>query len=166
MKTLFIVRHAKSDWSDETLGDHDRPLNARGRREAPAMGRRLAERAVAPDLIVSSTALRARTTADALAEAIAPQGAASVQLDASLYATTATHLLETVASFGDAVRAAMLVGHNPEISELVRRLTREAVQLSTCAVAECRIDVEHWAELNDPQNESRAVLVRLGTLKR
>jgi phosphohistidine phosphatase len=61
------------------------------------------------------------------------------------------------------VQAAMLVGHNPETSEFVRRLTGEAVDLSTCAVAECRIDVERWAELDDAQNRSPAVLLRLDT---
>ncbi|QAY72908.1 histidine phosphatase family protein [Agromyces protaetiae] len=147
MKTLFLVRHAKSDWGDPALADHARPLNARGLRDAPAMGRRLVDRGVVPGLILSSTALRARTTAEAFAAAFELEPGASVVLDPTLYATTTSHLLETVQGIDDAVETAMLVGHNPEFSGFVARLTGEHVELVTCAVAECRIDVDHWADV-------------------
>ncbi|QEO14827.1 histidine phosphatase family protein [Agromyces intestinalis] len=168
MKTVFIVRHAKSDWGDPALDDHDRPLNARGRHDAPAMGRRLAARGVVPDLILSSTALRARTTAAALAAAFDLEPGASVLLDATLYAASTSHLLETIRGLDDAVGAVMLVGHNPESSGLVHRLTGEAIDLPTCAVAEVALDVAHWADVHAGGLAGAAypgTLVRLDTPK-
>lgn len=159
MKTLLIVRHAKSDWGQPGLADHDRPLNDRGRRDAPRMGRRLAERGLRPDVIRSSTALRARTTAAALAAELDVE--ASVALDASMYATSVEHLIEVISELDDTVVTAMLVGHNPEFSELVGRLTDEFVELPTCTVVEVRLLVERWADASGAAGE----LVRVDTPK-
>ena len=163
MKTLLIVRHAKSDWGHADLADHDRPLNDRGRRDAPHMGRRLAERGTVPDVIRSSTALRARTTAAALADAFAEALGveASVELDETMYATSVAHLLEIIAALDDAARTVMLVGHNPESSALVRRLTGAEVELPTCAVAEVHLPVTRWADASGAAGE----LVRVDTPK-
>lgn len=123
------------------------------------MGRRLAERGAVPDVIRSSSALRARTTAAALAEALGRE--ASVELDPTMYATSVEHLLQVVAELDDTAGTAMLVGHNPEFSELVARLTEEYVELTTCAVAEVRLPVARWAEVAGAAGE----LVRVDTPK-
>lgn len=159
MKTLLIVRHAKSDWGHAGLADHDRPLNDRGRRDAPRMGRRLAERGAVPDVVRSSTALRARTTADVFAEELGVE--ASVELDETMYATSVAHLLEVIDALDDATGIVMLVGHNPEFSALVRRLTGDDVELPTCTVAEVRVPVERWADASGAAGE----LVRVDTPK-
>lgn len=143
MKTLLLARHAKSDWDDPMLSDHDRPLNARGRRDAPAMASRLVDEGIRLQHIVSSTALRARTTADAYAAAyhleVADQG--------ELYLASAREILAVAADLPDESDVAMLVGHNPGMHEAVAELTGASVVFPTCAVAECAVDVDSWAEL-------------------
>lgn len=143
MKTLLLARHAKSDWAFPHLSDHDRPLNTRGRRDAPAMARRLADDGVELDHIVSSTATRARSTADEYAAAF---GITLVE-EAQLYAASARSILAIAAALPEQSSVAMLVGHNPGMSDAVAELTGEFVQLPTCAVAECAVDVGSWSEL-------------------
>lgn len=143
MKTLLLARHAKSDWGTPGLADHDRPLNARGLRDAPAMARRLAHEGLALDRIVSSSAVRARSTAAAYA---APFGLAVVE-EPLLYAASARAILAIASALPDDSDAAMLVGHNPGMSDAVAELTGAFESLPTCAVAECAVDVGSWAEL-------------------
>ncbi|MRG59353.1 hypothetical protein GE115_05630 [Agromyces sp. CFH 90414] len=170
MKTLYLVRHAKSDWDDPALDDHERPLNERGRRDAPAMGRRLAERGAAPALIVTSTAIRARTTADALAAELGiPDDRFLVE--PRLYAASGRSILAIAADLPRSVDSAMLVGHNPGMSDALVELiggsgdggeAGDAGDLPTCAVAECTVDVDDWSELI----EGSGRLVRLDTPRR
>lgn len=148
MKTLVLVRHAKSSWDHPGLDDHERPLNERGLRDAPKMGRRLAERGLAPDLILSSTAVRALTTARLLAEALGLDPDRIIA-EERLYATSATGILEVVAELDIAVGTAMVVGHNPEMTSLAQRLTDEIGHLPTCAVAEFRFEADAWDELDE-----------------
>ncbi|WP_102194102.1 SixA phosphatase family protein [Microbacterium aurantiacum] len=143
MKTLLLARHAKSDWGFSGLADHDRPLNARGRRDAPAMARRLADDDVHLDHIVSSTATRARSTADEYAAVFG----IGVLDEALLYAASARSILAIAAALPEQSDVAMLVGHNPGISDAVAELTGENAQLPTCAVAECAVDIGSWDEL-------------------
>ena len=91
MKTLLLLRHAKSSWKDESLTDHDRPLNKRGKKTAPLMGHLLREKNLVPDLVVSSTAVRARSTAEAAAEACGYPG--EITLTDELYLATAGEIL-------------------------------------------------------------------------
>ncbi|MFF2496495.1 SixA phosphatase family protein [Agromyces sp. NPDC058064] len=156
MKTLYLVRHAKSDWGDPMLDDHERPLNDRGLRDAPAMGHRLAERGVAPDRIVTSTAVRARSTARLLARVLGIGDDHVVELD-ELYAASGRGILNVAADLDDELGVAMLVGHNPGMSDAVGELTGEWVELPTCAVVECRVDVDSWAELVEGTGELLAV---------
>ncbi|MFF2271865.1 SixA phosphatase family protein [Agromyces sp. NPDC058136] len=160
MKTLYLVRHAKSDWGDPMLDDHDRPLNDRGLRDAPAMGHRLAERGVRPDRIVTSTAVRAKSTARLLARTLGI-GDDHVVEEAKLYAASERSILHLASTLDDAVGIAMLVGHNPGMSDAVGELTGEWVELPTCAVVECRVDVDAWCELIEGSGE----LVHLDTPK-
>ena len=148
MKTLLLVRHAKSSWEQSGVTDHDRPLNHRGRRDAPDMGRRLAERGVAPDVILSSTALRARTTAELMAAALG-FGADRIVADERLYGASDDEVLGVIRELGDDVGSAMVVGHNPETASLAHRFSDEIGEMPTCAVAEFTFDIDAWRDLGD-----------------
>lgn len=139
MISLALVRHAKSDWGDPGLDDHDRPLNDRGRRDAPRMARQLAESGFRPGLILSSTALRARTTA----EAFAAELAVAVALEPELYGAPARTLLAAAA----ATRApsVMVVAHDPGMSVLAAHLSDDGIgHMPTCAVATFTWNVGDW----------------------
>ncbi len=130
MIRLALVRHAKSEWGNPGLDDHDRPLNDRGRRDAPRMAARLAATGFRPDVILSSTAVRARTTA----EAFAAELGVAVSLDPELYGAPAKTLLAAAA----ATRAAtvMVVAHDPGMSSLAASLSDDDIDhMPTCAVA-------------------------------
>jgi phosphohistidine phosphatase len=143
MKTLLLARHAKSEWGIHGLSDHDRPLNGRGRRDAPEMAGSLANDGVPLQRIVSSTATRARATADAYASAFELE----VLEEPALYAASARTILEVAAALPDDADVAMLVGHNPGMTDAVAELTGSFVEFPTCAIAECAVDIGSWAEL-------------------
>ena len=148
MKTLFLVRHAKSSRDDPTLRDRERPLDDRGMRDATRMGRRLAERKVKPDRILSSPALRALTTAQLIAGEI---GASRQDIDVveQLYASTPGELLAVIRALDNRVERVMLFGHNPEFTDLARRLSPEIRDMPTCAVAEFRFETQAWADVGE-----------------
>ena len=146
MKTLTLIRHAKSSWDDETLDDKARPLNDRGKRDAPKMGERLAKRGVTADLILSSPAVRALTTAEIIAEAIGYKRK-HIAVDEHIYEGTPDTLLAMVQAIDDKHERVMLFGHNPEFSDLARMFSRDIGEMTTCAVAEFTFDVKHWAEI-------------------
>ncbi|MFD4421164.1 SixA phosphatase family protein [Agromyces sp. NPDC058484] len=147
MKTLLLVRHAKSSWEHPGTSDHDRPLNERGLRDAPAMGHRLAERGVAPDVILSSTAVRARATAELIAAALG-FGAARVITDERLYGASADEVLRVIGELDNEVACAIVVGHNPETASLAHQFSDEIHEMPTSAVAEFTFDVDAWYELD------------------
>ena len=137
--TLVLVRHAKSDWGDHALADHDRPLNDRGRRDAPGMARRLAGTGFRPDALLSSTAVRARTTAEAFADELG----AAVTLDPELYGAPARTLLAAAA----ATRAGsvLIVAHDPGMSVLAGQLSGDGIDhMPTCAVATFHWRTSDW----------------------
>ncbi|UCD25855.1 MAG: histidine phosphatase family protein [Gemmatimonadota bacterium] len=147
MKTLSLVRHAKSSWKDRTLADHDRPLNKRGKRDAPRMGRRLAKSGVRPDLIVTSTAVRARLTAETIATEIG-YPVAHIMMDQEIYHAGTNGLLDLIRSLGDANDHVMLFGHNPDITELVNCLTDTYLEnVPTCGIAHIRFDTNSWTNV-------------------
>jgi phosphohistidine phosphatase len=143
MKTLLLARHAKSDWDVAGLRDHDRPLNARGRRDAPAMAQRLVDEGPEVQRIVSSTATRALSTAGSYASWF---GLALVE-EPALYAASARTILQIAAGLPDDIEVAMLVGHNPGMADAVAELTGSFVEFPTCAVAECAVGIATWSEL-------------------
>ena len=121
MKTLFLLRHAKSGWDDATLDDHDRPLNARGRKAAPEIGRWALKSGLIPDLILCSTSVRTRdTVALAFPETTRPP----VEYDRELYLAPMEVLLARIQDQDDARNALMLVGHNPGLGDLAVALAR------------------------------------------
>ena len=145
MKILFLVRHAKASRDDPALADRDRPLNKRGLNDAPAMAKRLSKQAI--DLIVSSPALRALTTAQLFADEL---GVArrSIVIDERIYASTADALLALIHGLDDGHDCVMLFGHNPEFSELAGRLAGKGIDMPTCAVARLRFDAASWADVD------------------
>lgn len=115
MHALHLLRHAKSSWTDEALDDHDRPLSKRGRRDADAIARHLADQGGTPDLVLSSTAVRARATLASLLERLKPR---RVLLDRALYLAPGAALLEYLRNTDENMGSALLVGHNPGLHEL------------------------------------------------
>ena len=145
MKRLLLLRHAKSSWDDPRLADFDRPLNERGRRAAPLMGRYLREQEIRPDLILCSPAARARQTAELVAGAAGL--AAPLRFDERIYEATAARLLEVVSQAGEGAGEILLVGHNPGMEELLELLTSESRRMPTAALARIRLDTDEWAGL-------------------
>lgn len=148
MKTLFLVRHAKSGRDDPMLPDKDRPLNERGMRDAARVGEQLAKRDVRPDLIVSSPARRALTTAEIVARTI-DHRPRDIVVDERLYAATPDDLVAVVHECDDKARCVMLFGHNPELTELAHRLSAKITDMPTCAVAEFAFDTRSWSKVGE-----------------
>lgn len=137
--TLVLVRHAKSDWGDPFLDDHERPLNDRGIRDAPVMARRLAATGFRPGAILASTAVRARTTA----EAFAAELGVAVSLDPDLYGAPASTLLRTAAA--SRASAVVVVAHDPGMTVLAQRLSGGRIgHMPTCAVATFTWHEDDW----------------------
>ena len=149
MKRLILVRHAKSDWSLPDQEDWDRPLNARGQRDAPEMARRLRSRRIKPDRILSSPAVRALTTATVMARElrVAPS---LLHAEERLYLATPADLLAVLRELGAGARQLMVVGHNPGITEFANRLSAEDTidNMPTCAVFTARFDIAGWEALD------------------
>jgi len=145
-KTLLIMRHAKSSWRDAGLADHLRPLTGRGKRDAELMGRALVRRGLSPDLVLTSTAKRARATARRL---MAQPGILAERVeDGRLYESSPRRCLRTLAARGSG-DTVLLIGHNPTFEELVYALTSRHVALPTATVAVVRLPINDWAELSD-----------------
>ncbi len=146
MKTLMLLRHAKSSWKHSEVSDHDRPLNKRGKKTAPQMGRLLVTERLVPDLILSSTAVRARDTAKAVAKASSYEG--PVELLESLYLATAGRILsEAQSRTPDSVGRLLLVGHNPGMEDLVEILSEKREAFPTAALAVFEIEIDRWKAL-------------------
>ena len=154
MKTILLLRHAKSSWKDVGQTDHARPLNKRGIRDAPRMGRLIAEQSLTPDLIVSSSAVRAVLTARAVSEAI--DGLAPLVEEDELYLASPGTYIDTVRYLEESFQRILLVGHNPGISELLNALTGCDTVMPTAALAQIELPINQWRQLS-PQTEGRLV---------
>jgi phosphohistidine phosphatase len=142
VKTLLLLRHAKSDWSEPELADHDRPLNKRGKRARKAVAEHVEGWNV--DLVVCSTARRARDTAKPVVEALACE----VRYDDELYATTADGLLDVVRALPSDTDAVMLVSHNPSIEEFNDLLCGETPPYPTAALGTVELAVDRWEDVD------------------
>jgi len=151
MKTLTLVRHAKSSWSDTTLSDRKRPLNKRGERDAPIMGRRIADHGIRPSLIISSPAQRAWTTAKIIAAEISyPRE--FLQREDSLYLASLDDFLDVLVAQETGFNSIMLVGHNPGMTDFANFLSPGLTNnLPTAGVVSVEIDQEHWNLYERPQ---------------
>ena len=149
VKTLYVLRHAKSSWKDADIPDHDRPLNKRGKGDAPRMGRLLREQDQVPDLIVSSTARRTRDTVASVIDESGYDG--DVEYSEDLYAAGPEAYIEILQTLPDHFGRVMVVGHNPGLEELVAMLTDEWVRMPTAALVEISLDIDRWEEIDyDP----------------
>ncbi|MGB5290132.1 MAG: histidine phosphatase family protein [Lysobacterales bacterium] len=146
-KTLFLVRHAKSSWSDPSLSDRDRPLNKRGRRSAPDMGGRLALKGHQPDLIISSPAKRAMMTAKIIAREL-DYDKSTIVTDESMYFSGVGGMLTMLEGVDDRYQKVMIVGHNPAMTSLMNSLCDASVgNMPTCAVAVIGFNMTSWSAL-------------------
>lgn len=148
MKTLLLMRHAKSDWDADYSADHERPLNDRGVRSSRLMGRLVAGLDLTPDHVFSSTAVRARTTAALASEA--GQWETIIDLESGFYGSGPESVLEIAANAPDVERL-MLVGHQPTWAMLVNRLTGAVADMKTASVATIEFMIEEWSELPSAQ---------------
>lgn len=147
MKTLLVLRHAKSDWHDPDIADPDRPLNKRGTRDAARMGRLLQEESLLPDLIITSTARRARATVEGLVAASGFAGPVATEADFYL-AAPATYLRVLSRVKNDPARV-MVVGHNPGLEELVNALTGTSTTIPTATLVVIALPFSSWQALDD-----------------
>ena len=145
MKSLLIMRHAKSSWSDESLSDHERPLNARGKRDAPRMGQLLLDEQLVPSMILSSTAKRAQKTAAKVAESCGYEG--EIQHAERLYPGSPDDVLALLRELAADQARVLVVGHNPGLEELLAALTGQHEPLPTAAVAHVVLPVDVWTDL-------------------
>lgn len=159
--TLLLVRHAKSDWGDASLPDHGRPLNARGRRDAPRMGRWIADRGLAPQEALCSDARRTRETLDLMLPAWPPPP--RVTHSRALYHAAPEAMLAALEEA--TARTVALVGHNPGLGRLAARLARRPPDhprwedYPTCAVAALAFEAESWSEIGHDRGEVLAFAV-------
>jgi phosphohistidine phosphatase len=153
MKTLTLVRHAKSSWKDTSLADRERPLNKRGKRDAPEMGRRIAAAGIRPSLIVSSPAVRAWTTAKVIADEIGyPRE--FLQRDNALYLASVNGILDVIASQDVGFNNLMLVGHNPGFTDLANYLVPGLTNnVPTAGVISVELDTDDWSIYDRPDTK-------------
>ena len=146
MKTLLLMRHSKSSWKHPDLYDHERPLNKRGERDAPAMGAFLKKSALIPDVILASTAVRAQATAEAVAAACGFDG--KMKFVENLYGGTVADYLHVASKAPASADRVLLIGHNPTCEELVVDVARQAEKMPTSAIVEIRIPISKWSKLS------------------
>jgi phosphohistidine phosphatase len=176
MKTLFLLRHAKSSWSEENLADFDRPLNKRGLRAALAVGRHLTQQEAAPAQILCSPARRTRETLEQLHRAFGPAAAIPTRFEKEIYMGEAPLLLRRLRRLNDSLASVMIIGHNPGMESLAAILLaagpgpgrgaddeaarrRMAEKFPTAALATLTADIERWADLR-PGGAALASFVR------
>ena len=149
MKTLVIVRHAKSSWNDPGLSDHERPLNKRGLRDAPMMGARLAEWGPPVDRVISSSAVRALTTAELITQEMGLPWD-EILVEETLYHASEEEMLDLIQDQEDYIDGLMLFGHNPGMTALVNDLSDLGLgNLPTCGVVVIQFDVESWSQIGE-----------------
>jgi phosphohistidine phosphatase len=148
VKTLILVRHAKSSWKHHELPDLLRPLNKRGKQDAPMMGERLAKREIEPDAMITSPATRALTTAEIIAREIGhPEE--EIRVDEHLYGASAFELLEIIQELDDHLDCVMLFGHNPGLTDLANDLGCDIDNVPTCGIVELEFDIDSWSCIDD-----------------
>ena len=156
MKTLFVLRHAKSSWDDSSLADYDRPLNDRGKTAAPFMGRIMAERDLVPAVIFSSPAVRARETASLVKKA--GKLDAELRFEERIYEASPQTLKQVVAGIDDEFRSAMIVGHNPGMEGFIRLLTGKLESMPTAALAVIDLDIARWEDVGSELGMLRQII--------
>ena len=147
MKTLLFLRHAKSSWSHPELSDHERPLNKRGKRDAPRMGELIKQLDLVPEVIMSSTARRAQQTAERVAQASGFDG--SILLVPEFYHGGTETFFELLREVPDDVQRVMIIGHNPDLEEFLDELTDGYTRMSTAALAQVELPIQRWGDFRE-----------------
>ena len=153
MKTLLILRHAKAVPKDQNLSDQDRPLDKVGEDDALRMGKLMKDKDIIPSFIISSTALRAKTTAKLVAERCGYQG--DIVLDQSLYEAKPKDCLAILEILSDKYSTILMVGHNPTVEDIVQMLTDspDVVTMPSCALAHINLLIEKWSDLSGKESK-------------
>lgn len=153
MKSLFLIRHAKSSWDNPAQNDFDRPLNARGIKDAPMMAQRLVERKVKIDAFFSSPAVRAKQTCSFFMQAFKVEET-DMQLQSQLYLATPDVLIKTIINLPDSASSAAVFSHNEGITEFANTLTNTSVDnMPTCSVFAVKADIETWKDFAKAKKE-------------
>ncbi len=164
MKTLYLLRHAKSSWDNSDLADFDRPLNGRGEKTAPFMGEYMSRNGYDPELILSSPAVRARETAR-----LAKDGddlTAEIQYNERIYEASPQTLRQAASEIADQFSSAMIVGHNPGTEGFIRLLTGSSETVPTGALAVIDLDIERWSDIRAECGTLRALVRPKEEMKR
>ncbi len=146
MKKLFIIRHAKSSWKDFSLDDFDRPLNKRGKLNAPFMGEILKEKNVVPDIIISSPALRAKTTAKIIAKKV--KYSQKIIFKKDIYEIGESAIEKILKKLDDENSVVFLFGHNPDLNMLAEEYVGFDENISTCGIVEIEFDCKRWKDIS------------------
>jgi phosphohistidine phosphatase len=146
VKTLLLLRHAKSSWDDSSLSDFERPLNPRGTKTAPFIGEVLSEKGWQPDVIFSSPAERAKQTATLVKEA--GHLTANIEFNDKIYEASQFQLLDALKSAETQAATLLLVGHNPGMEGLLNLLTGEMQSIPTSGLLRITLNIDSWAEIN------------------
>lgn len=148
MKTLYIVRHGKSSWEDEGLRDFDRPLNERGCSNAQEMAKRMESKKLFPEIIYTSTANRALSTARIFSEILSIEDH-KIYLTEELYLASSDQIMDVIYSFDDSFNSVMIFGHNPGFTDLANKLSGLSISnLPTSGVLMIKFEVDKWTEIS------------------
>ena len=145
MKTLLLLRHAKSSWKEQDMADFERPLNDRGRKAAELVGNFIAKQNITIDLVISSPAVRARQTIELVLKAA--KRSPELRFDQRVYEATPTRLLEITSQIEDDRRSVLLVGHNPGMEELLTLLVGVEMHMPTASLAKVVLDSKKWDKI-------------------
>jgi phosphohistidine phosphatase len=145
MKTLYLLRHGKSSWKDETVIDVERPLNGRGRKASEAVGNFLKREKIILDLVLSSSAIRARETTELVMEAAKLR--TDLRFDERIYEASAQRLLEVVRQIEKSKKSVLLVGHNPGLEDFLKMLTGAVELMPTATLSKVILSASNWAEV-------------------
>jgi len=149
MKTLYLIRHAKSSWKHPELDDFDRPLNKRGERDAPRMGQFLVNKGIIPNIILSSPALRASRTTKIISEILSYPNNRVTYFD-DIYEANVSSLFKILSTVKSKYNSTMMVGHNPGMTAMANALTNTRIDnIPTCGVFCSELDISSWQEISE-----------------
>jgi len=146
MKKIFLMRHAKSSWKDSNVPDHDRPLKKKGEKDAKAMGKAFKNKKLSPDVILCSSAERAKQTAALFKEAISYDG--KIDFNDKLYMAEVNDLITAIKNVPPKTKSVMVIGHNPGLEALLQTLTGKVETLPTSSIAYISVPIDEWSALN------------------
>ena len=150
MKKLLLMRHAKSSWTDSNIPDHERPLKKKGRKDAERMGKMLKTKGLEPDLIISSTAVRAKETAEILADSCKCKK--EIIFLESLYMAEPSDILHAIEKHGKDKKIIMVIGHNPGLEAFLQIADGKVESLPTASVAYLTASIDDWSKLDKGEN--------------